>query len=137
MATFFLSGNELEQNFEEGKAVAEAGHQIGNHTYSHQRMIFKKTSFINEEVEKRNELIRETGYEGEIDFRPLNGKKIKALPYYLNKQKIDMIMWSLETFSYCTRCPMTQGRTENNRAVLQSLSERGYRFVIVNELQEE
>lgn len=75
-ATFFIIGNELRKNPKEGQKIAEAGHQIGNHTYSHKKMVFKKTSFIKEEIEKTNKLIRKTGYEREIDFRPPNGKKL-------------------------------------------------------------
>jgi peptidoglycan-N-acetylglucosamine deacetylase len=83
-ATFFLIGNEIEKNQEEAKAIVNEGHQIGNHTYSHQRMIFKSPLFIKEEIEKTDELIRHGGYKGEIDFRPPNGKKIVGLPYYLS-----------------------------------------------------
>ncbi|WP_373906670.1 polysaccharide deacetylase family protein [Ureibacillus sinduriensis] len=50
--------------------MVEAGHQIGNHTYSHKRMVLKFPSFIEEEIEKTDELIRETGYKSEIDFIP-------------------------------------------------------------------
>ena len=45
-ATFFLIGNEVEKNPDEARKIVLAGHQIGNHTYSHQRMIFKSSSFI-------------------------------------------------------------------------------------------
>ncbi len=80
-ATFFVIGNELEKNLEEGKKIAQAGHQIGNHSYSHKRMVFKTPSFIQQEIEKTNTLIRKTGYKGPIDFRPPNGKKLVGLPY--------------------------------------------------------
>ncbi len=86
-ATFFLIGNEMEKNPEEAKKIAMAGHQIGNHTYSHQRMVLKFPSFIKKEIDQTNELIEEAGYKGEIDFRPPNGKKLIGLPYYLHRQK--------------------------------------------------
>jgi len=44
-ATFFLIGKDLEENLEEGKKIVNAGHQIGNHTYSHKRMLFKSPTF--------------------------------------------------------------------------------------------
>ncbi|BFT73619.1 polysaccharide deacetylase family protein [Paenibacillus sp. P36] len=155
-ATFFLIGSELEKNREAGRLIAQAGHQIGNHTFSHQRMVFKKPSFIREEIEKTNQLIRETGYEGEIDFRPPNGKKLIGLPYYLHKQQIQTIMWSLE--------PDTNFRTPSDKVnevvqhvkpgsiillhpmydktellaiegILDALTKEGYTFVTVNDLQ--
>ena len=50
-ATFFLIGNELEKNLSLGKSIVQSGHQVGNHTYSHNRMVFKTPSFIKEEIE--------------------------------------------------------------------------------------
>ncbi len=91
-ATFFLIGNEIEKNQEEAIKIVEAGHQVGNHTYSHQRMVFKSPSFIKEEIEKTDDIIKSIGYEGEIDFRPPNGKKLAALPYYLDKNKKKLLL---------------------------------------------
>ncbi|RBW69607.1 polysaccharide deacetylase family protein [Bacillus taeanensis] len=157
-ATFFVIGNELKENLQVGEEVAAAGHQIGNHTFSHQRMIFKKPSFIEQEIEMTNELIRETGYEGEIDFRPPNGKKLIALPYYLKKHHIKTIMWSLEPDTYYSSVsdkvnyvnekvkpgsiillhPMyddTGNELKTIEGILETLSKKGYQFVTVNELQ--
>ncbi|RYD05769.1 hypothetical protein N752_07705 [Desulforamulus aquiferis] len=46
-------------------------------------MVFKTPSYIKKEIEKTDQLIRRAGYNGEIDFRPPNGKKLVGLPYYL------------------------------------------------------
>jgi peptidoglycan-N-acetylglucosamine deacetylase len=157
-ATFFLIGNELEKNLEEGQKIAEAGHQIGNHTYSHKRMIFKSPSFIKKEIEKTNQLIRKTGYKGEIDFRPPNGKKLVGLPYYLKKHQMETITWNLEPDTYYTSVSDKVNYVNKNvkpgsiillhpmydetgkelkviEVILEHLSERGYKFVTVNELQ--
>jgi peptidoglycan-N-acetylglucosamine deacetylase len=99
-ATFFLIGNEIEENPEEAKKLVDAGQQIGNHTYSHQRMVFKSPSFIKDEIEKTDKLIREAGYNGTIDFRPPNGKKLVGLPFYLYKHDRETITWSLEPDTY-------------------------------------
>ena len=101
-ATFFLIGNEIEKSPVEARKIAEAGHQIGNHTYSHRRMIFKSPSFYKEEIEKTDKLIQNAGYKGEIDFRPPNGKKIIGLPYYLNKNDRETITWNIEPDSFYT-----------------------------------
>ena len=34
-ATFFVTGGELAQNPEQGKKIVAAGHELGNHSYSH------------------------------------------------------------------------------------------------------
>ncbi|MFP5107594.1 polysaccharide deacetylase family protein [Neobacillus sp. C211] len=156
-ATFFLIGNEIEKNPEKAKKIVSAGHQIGNHTYSHQRMVFKSPSYIKKEIEKTDELIRESGYKGKIDFRPPNGKKLVGLPYYLYKNNRDTITWSLEPDTYYTSAtdkvsyvkknvkpgsiilihPMYDGTGEELntiKGILQSLSNEGYKFITVNEL---
>lgn len=156
-ATFFLIGNEIEKNPEEAKKIVSAGHQIGNHTYSHQRMVFKSPSYIKKEIEKTDELIRESGYKGKIDFRPPNGKKLVGLPYYLYKNNRDTITWSLEPDTYYTSAtdkvsyvkkhvkpgsiilihPMYDDNGEELntiKGILQSLSNEGYKFITVNEL---
>lgn len=101
-ATFFLIGNEIEKNPEEAKKIVKAGQQIDNHTYSHQRMVFKSPAYIKNEIEKTDKLIREAGYKGKIDVRPPNGKKLIGLPYYLYKHNRDTITWSLEPDTYYT-----------------------------------
>ncbi|MDW0117750.1 polysaccharide deacetylase family protein [Sporosarcina thermotolerans] len=155
--TFFLIGNEIEKNPEITKKILDEGHQIGNHTYSHQRMIFKSPSFIKEEIEKTDDLIRSIGFEGEIDFRPPNGKKIVGLPYYLFKVKKDTITWNLEPdmilnttdkIDYINKNvtpgsiilmhPMFDESGEELKVIegiIESLLNEGYTFVTVNELQ--
>jgi chitin deacetylase len=158
-ATFFLIGNEIEKNPAEANKIVDAGQQIGNHTYSHQRMIFKSTSFIKDEIEKTDKLIREAGYKGTIDFRPPNGKKLVGLPYYLYKHHRDTITWSLEPDTYYTSATDKVNYVKKNvkpgsiilihamydnsgeelkaiKGILQTLSSEGYKFVTVNQLLE-
>ncbi len=94
--TFFLTGEAMESHMEEAKAIVAAGHQVGNHTHSHQRMVFKGGKFIDDEIDKTNELIRQAGYEGEIMFRPPYGKKLVLLPLALQKRGMTTVMWSRE-----------------------------------------
>lgn len=158
-ATFFLIGNEIEKSPELAREIAKNGHQLGNHTYSHERMIFKSYSFIKKEIEDTNKLIEQAGYTGEIDFRPPNGKKIIGLPYYLKKANMDTILWDIEPDTYYQVAekkvnyvkesvkpgsiilmhPMYDQTGEELNAiegVLKALTEEGYTFVTVNELQQ-
>lgn len=57
-ATFFITGAELEKFPEEGRSIVLAGHELGNHSYSHQRMVLKAPSFIKKEIEMTDSLIR-------------------------------------------------------------------------------
>lgn len=85
---------------EDAKLIVENGHGLGNHSYSHTRMIFKSSTFIKSEIDKTNELIRGLGYEKEIFFRPPFGKKLFVLPLYLNKINQKTVMWNIEPESY-------------------------------------
>ncbi len=51
-ATFFQCGMNVERHPEIARAVAAAGHQIGNHTYSHPKLLFKSTAFMTSEFER-------------------------------------------------------------------------------------
>jgi len=158
-ATFFLIGEEIETHPDEAKKIVEQGHQIGNHTYSHNRMVFKTLSYYKKEIEKTDLLIRNTGFKGEIDVRPPNGKKLIGFPYYLKKHHRDTITWNLEPDSYYSLAtdkvnyvkeniepgsiilihPMydkTDNTLQTIEGILQELSNEGYTFVTVNELQE-
>lgn len=158
-ATFFLIGNDIEKFPEEAKKLVDAGHQIGNHTYSHERMVLKSPAFIKKEIEETDELIRNAGYKGEIDFRPPYGKKFVGLPYYLHKHNRETIMWTLEPDTYYTNPdekvkyvvenikpgsiillhPMydqTGGAIQAIEDILRELTNDGYTFVTVDELQE-
>lgn len=95
-ATFFEIGSAIEKYPQLARAITQAGMQVGNHSYSHQRMVFQPFSFYQDEVDKTNRLIRATGYSGEIMFRPPHGKKLVGLPWYLSQQHIRTIMWDVE-----------------------------------------
>jgi chitin deacetylase len=99
-ATFFVIGGELEHHPELGQLITQKGHELGNHSYSHERMILKTPSFIRDEIERTDQLIRNTGYQGPIHFRPPYGKKFILLPYYLSRTHRKSIMWDVEPDSY-------------------------------------
>ena len=162
-ATFYLIGEQIENNKDEAKRISEAGHQIGNHSYSHSRMILKSPNFVGSEIERTNMLIRESGYDGEITFRPPYGKKLFVLPIYLKQKNIKTIMWDLDPLqslaSTATSQEITKFIVENSRpgsiilihpwhgeknnsreaisTIIDSLKNEGYEFVTVNDLVSE
>jgi peptidoglycan-N-acetylglucosamine deacetylase len=85
-ATFFVIGQELDENIIQGRKIVDAGHELGNHSYTHKRMIFRSPSFVREEIQKTDEAIRRAGYTDTIHFRPPYAKKLFVLPYILKQQ---------------------------------------------------
>ncbi|WP_410573525.1 polysaccharide deacetylase family protein [Amycolatopsis sp. cmx-4-61] len=157
-ATFFLIGREIAAHPDLARAIAAAGHEIGNHSFSHDRMIGVTPSWVADEVEATDALIRTTGYTGEILFRPPNGKKLFALPQYLAAHHRTTITWDVAPDSDGTPDAATveravvgqvrpgsivllhamyASREQTRRAIgpiLDQLKQRGYRFVTVSQL---
>lgn len=95
-ATFFVTGSELARAPDLGSAIVRGGHELGNHSYSHTRMIGSSLAFIADELEQTDRLIRAAGHTGPIHFRPPYGKKLAALPYYLRETGRTSILWDIE-----------------------------------------
>lgn len=159
-ATFYEIGQNIEKYPDIANRIVKEGMEVGNHSYSHSRFILKSQSFIKDEIEKTNELIRSTGYTGQITFRPPNGKKLIGLPWYLNKHNIKTITWDVEPDSYYnTRDGIINYTLEHTKPgsiilihpfcelscsadrealpiIIDKLKEQGFKFVTIKELLE-
>ncbi|MFD4637522.1 polysaccharide deacetylase family protein [Lentzea sp. NPDC058436] len=157
-ATFFLMGRDLDKHPDLGRQIAEAGHEIGNHTFHHPRMIGVLPGTVAKEIEDTDDRIRRTGYTGDIHFRPPHGKKLFALPHYLKQHHRTTVMWDVEPDSAGTPTaqeiarrtlaetrpgsiillhPMYASRDQTRQAlkpIITGLKERGYRFLTVSAL---
>lgn len=159
-ATFFVTGQDLEENLPAAQRLVADGHELGNHSYSHRRMIGRSYAFVRGEVERTDALIREAGYEGDIHFRPPYGKQLVVLPYYLGVTDRTTIFWDVEPESHPEIAAdadrivsyvldeaqpgsiillhvMYDSRAETMQAVpgiIQGLRGKGYQFVTVSEL---
>ncbi|HUF27873.1 MAG TPA: polysaccharide deacetylase family protein [Gemmatimonadaceae bacterium] len=99
-ATFFVTGAELAASPDAGRRLVEAGHELGNHTYSHRRMALVSSGVVRAEVEPTDSLIRASGHDGPIYFRPPYGYKLWTLPRYLERTGRTTIMWDIEPDSW-------------------------------------
>ena len=73
-ATFFVTGINIENQKNIISRMIKESHELANHSYSHKNLIFKKKSFIKDEIDKTDNLLREIGVKGEILFRPPFGR---------------------------------------------------------------
>ncbi len=157
-ATFYLNGAELDRHPDHGAAIARAGHEIGNHTYTHRRMVLVSAGAVAEEVERTDAAITRTGYRGPVTFRPPYGKKLWTLPRYLSEHQRVTVTWDLEPDSAGapTTDQIVADTTENVRPgsiillhvmadsrsasraavpqIVEQLQSAGYRFVTVSQL---
>ncbi len=94
-ATFYLIGNEVEKYPEQTRQIINAGHELGNHSYSHFPMIFVSPAFIAQEIEKTDTLFRALGYVEKTTFRPPYGDKFFYLPKYLHDNHRTTVTWDV------------------------------------------
>lgn len=99
-ATFFVIGKNIEKYPETIRLIMSKGHELGNHSYSHERMVFKQPSFVKLEIEKTDRLLRQLGVKQEIHFRAPFGRKFIVLPYMLAKMHKKNILWNVNSKDY-------------------------------------
>ena len=157
-ATFFMIGLNIEKYPEIAKRVFSRGHQLANHSYSHQRMIFQSREFCEDEIGKTDRLIRGTGYNGEIVFRPPYGKKFLSLPFTLARLHKKSVTWDSESDDTASQEPsilvekalshvgpgsillfhdggkLKPGTIDAIEKIIVNLQAQGYQFLRVNEL---
>lgn len=95
-ATFFLIGQDIEKHPDHARRIYEAGHELANHSYSHQRMIVRSTRFYEEEIARTDALLRKVGGMKPTLFRPPFGKKLVGLPLAARRQGYRMVMIDVE-----------------------------------------
>jgi peptidoglycan/xylan/chitin deacetylase (PgdA/CDA1 family) len=94
-ATFFHCGMNVERHPEIAQAIVSAGHEIGNHTYSHQRLVFKSTPFMTRELERAQVAIEAaTGFVPRY-FRAPYGHRWFGIGTAQRKFNLLGVMWTV------------------------------------------
>lgn len=92
-ATFFVIGEQVEDNAEMIGRMKAGGHQIGNHTYSHVRLSRVDRDTVIEEIQKTEVVLNELLGEGSYWLRPPYGLIDEGRASLVNTP---MIYWSLD-----------------------------------------
>lgn len=151
-ATFFVLGEKAKEHPEIIKRMDEEGHIIGNHTYTHIQLRSSNRQQFRDELVLTNEVISEiTGKEVQY-VRPPYGTWDKKLEEELN---MFPVLWNVDPNDWCTGNAdkvirrITDKAKENSIILLHDcyqssvdaalasidiLTERGYRFVTVEEI---
>ncbi|MFQ3548239.1 MAG: polysaccharide deacetylase family protein [Armatimonadota bacterium] len=94
-ATFFVVGTQIVKFPEILKKIADEGHDIQNHTYSHRNMKFLSEEDITMEVFRNCALVRDlTGKEMRF-LRPPGGHEGSKLPEVMKKYRINTVLWTV------------------------------------------
>lgn len=95
-ATFFLVGNRIEEHSEIAHQILAEGHELGNHSYSHQRLNQIPVSVTLRELQMTARLIEQLqGRRCEL-FRPPFGKMALRSIYASQRLGERFIMWSVD-----------------------------------------
>jgi peptidoglycan/xylan/chitin deacetylase (PgdA/CDA1 family) len=155
-ATFFMMGRNVERYPAVARDVRRRGHEIGNHSYSHPKLVLMSPRRVREEIERTDELLRGIGVSGDIHFRPPHASKFIVLPWVLvqmNKLSVlgdvDPEEWKQRPAAVMTESilrqvrpgsiiglhdPMGRETLRTLQNILPALAARGYRFETVSAL---
>ncbi|WP_458413855.1 polysaccharide deacetylase family protein [Schinkia sp. CFF1] len=99
-ATFFLDGGWVKRHPDLAKMIVDAGHEIGNHAYSHPDMKTLSREAIREEIVKTNEIIKATTGITPKWFAPPSGSFKDEVIQIAAEEKMKVIMWTVDTVDW-------------------------------------
>ena len=99
-ATFFLIGRFVEQKPEIARAVAAAGHAIGNHSWDHPNFIFSPADEVRQQLERTQQAIFDaTGVTPKL-FRPPFGGRRPATLRLARAVGLEPVMWNVSCYDW-------------------------------------
>ena len=96
-AVFFLVGNRVERAPHVVKQIVEAGHAIGNHTYSHTRWPMLAGHQIWRDIATCQRVVTEIGGVRPTVFRPPFGRLTPGILASAWSQRMHVMNWSLDS----------------------------------------
>jgi peptidoglycan/xylan/chitin deacetylase (PgdA/CDA1 family) len=161
-ATFFQCGKNVERLPELARAVAQAGHEIGNHSYSHPMFCFHSGGFMEDELRRAQQSIGTHTGAVPVWFRAPYGVRWPGLGKAQAKLGLTGVMWTVIGYDWSLKAGevvkrVCQGVTngailclhdgrelrvrpdagetvEAVRRLVPVLLDRGYRFETVSRL---
>jgi len=94
-ATFFMIGRYVQQRPDIARAVAQAGHVIGNHTFTHPRLIFKSEAQTRAELADCRQALEDAIGKHSNLFRPPFGGRRPATLRIARALGLKTVMWNI------------------------------------------
>ncbi|MRX53717.1 hypothetical protein HMPREF3291_13735 [Bacillus sp. HMSC76G11] len=156
-ATFFLEGRWAKENPGLVKKIKEAGHEIGNHSYSHPDMARITTDQIRKQIGSTNEVIKEITGAAPVWFAPPSGSFRQDVITAADEFKMETVLWSVDTIDWQKPEPSvlvervlkkvhngamilmhpTDSTSRSLETLIQSIKQKGYSFGSVSMLMDE
>src|SRR5258708_38950310 len=99
-ATFFLIGRYVKQRPDIAREIAQRGHVIGNHTFTHPRLIFLPAARIRQEILQCGEAISDAVGEHSNLFRPPWGGRRPGAFGLARQLGLEPIMWNVTGYDW-------------------------------------
>jgi peptidoglycan/xylan/chitin deacetylase (PgdA/CDA1 family) len=99
-ATFFMIGRFVRERPEIARAVAQAGHVIGNHTYTHPNLFFASPARLARELDDCEKALAEAVGEHSKLFRPPFGLRRPGTLRAAAGRGLTTVMWSVTGFDW-------------------------------------
>jgi peptidoglycan/xylan/chitin deacetylase (PgdA/CDA1 family) len=99
-ATFFMIGNYVSQKPDLARAVAQAGHEIGNHTQTHPNLAYCSAARIARELAECESALRDVIGDHAPFFRPPFGGRRPAVLRAAAHAGMKTIMWRASAFDW-------------------------------------
>jgi probable sporulation protein (polysaccharide deacetylase family) len=156
-ATFFLEGRWAKENPVLVKTIKEAGHEIGNHSYSHPDMARITTDQIRKQIGSTNDVIKEITGAAPVWFAPPSGSFRQDVITVADEFKMETVLWSVDTIDWQKPEPRvlvervlkkvhngamilmhpTDSTSRGLETLIQSIKQKGYSFGSVSMLLDE
>ncbi len=160
-ATFFCIGERAKQYPEIARKLIEAGHEVGNHSYSHPNLWFRTSRVVRDQLCRSQEIVSvATGVTPKV-FRPPFGDRGPQVLREARTLGLATVLWSLSSedwnnpesswiverilrrvrdgeillfhdASHDNRFPDRQATLEAVSVLVPALKERGFHFVTVS-----
>jgi peptidoglycan/xylan/chitin deacetylase (PgdA/CDA1 family) len=99
-ATFFLLGQNVQKFPDLAYQIHADGHQIGNHSFTHTNLFFKKKSFVRDEILKTSEIIEAITNTSSRYFRPPYGYFGWTTLNVLRELGLICTLWNVDSKDY-------------------------------------
>lgn len=154
-ATFFVVGENIENNTDILKRIVDEGHELGSHTWSHTNLSnLDSNGIINDYNKMKDKIYEYTDYEIST-LRPPYGSHNDTVKSTCESLKTGIIMWDVDTLDWQSRDAGSVANVINQQAsdgsivlchdlyestadaierVIPGFVEEGYQLVTVSEL---